>query len=117
MDKKKILVVDDEKECCAFFENYLTMRGHLVDTAYNGRVAKDLLDKHTYDCIFFDCKMPELNGVELIKVIKEKNLKAKKIMISGYDLVNEDFAQDIGVDIFLGKPFSLEAVRKIIEDS
>jgi len=117
MSDKRILVVDDEKECCAFFKDYLTKRGHLVDIAYDGLEAKDLLDKNTYDCIFFDCNMPELSGVELIKVIKEKNLKAMKIMISGYDLINEDFAKDSGVDIFLRKPISLETVKEIVENA
>ncbi|MBI5145223.1 MAG: response regulator [Candidatus Omnitrophica bacterium] len=115
MSAKKILVVDDEKESCQFFKQYLTKRGYSVDIAYDGLEAKDLLDKHTYDCIFFDCNMPELSGVELIKVIKEKNPKAKKIMISGYDLINEDFAKDSGVDIFLRKPFSLETVNEIVK--
>lgn len=87
MDKKKILVVDDEKECCAFFEDYLTKRGHLIDTAYDGLAAKG------------------------------KNPKAKKIMISGYDLINEDFAKYSGVDIFLRKPISLETVKEIIENT
>jgi YesN/AraC family two-component response regulator len=58
--------------------------------------------------------MPELTGIELIKVIEEKNPKAKKIMISGYDLINEDFAKDSGVDIFLRKPFSLETIKEIV---
>ena len=117
MSDKRILVVDDEKECCHFFKQYLTKRGYSVDTAYDGLAAKDLLDKNTYDCIFFDCNMPELTGVELIKVIMEKNPQAKKIMISGYDLINEDFAKDLGVDIFLHKPFSLETVREIVENA
>ncbi|MGD0336032.1 MAG: response regulator [Candidatus Omnitrophota bacterium] len=117
MSAKKILVVDDEKECCQFFKQYLTKRGYSVDTAYDGLEAKGLLDVNKYDCIFFDCNMPELSGVELIKVIKEKNPQAKKIMISGYDLINEDFAKDLGVDIFLRKPFSLDTIKEIVENA
>ena len=115
MPAKKILVVDDEKESCQFFKQYLTKRGYSVDTAYDGLEAKDLLDKNTYDCIFFDCNMSGLTGIELIKVIKEKNPQAKKIMISGYDLINAEFAKDSGADIFLRKPFSLAAVWEIVE--
>ncbi|OGX15112.1 MAG: hypothetical protein A2166_00635 [Omnitrophica WOR_2 bacterium RBG_13_41_10] len=116
MPAKKILVVDDEKESCQFFKQYLTKRGYSVDTAYDGLEAKGLLDVNRYDCIFFDCNMPELTGVELIKIIKENNPQAKKIMISGYDLINAEFAKDAGVDIFLPKPFSLDAVQEILED-
>jgi len=117
MPVKRILVVDDEKECCQFFKQYLTKRGYSVDTAYDGLAAKDLLDKHTYDCIFFDCNMPELTGIELIKAIEEKNPEAKKVMISGYDLINEGFAKDAGVDIFLRKPFSLETIKEVVENA
>ena len=114
--EKKILVVDDEKECCDLFKNYLTRRGYTVDAAYDGAEARDLLEYSKYDYIFFDCDMPELSGVELVKIIKEKNPEAKKIMISGYDLINEDFAKNLGVDIFLNKPISLEAVEEIIKN-
>ena len=75
------------------------------------------MDANKYDCIFFDCNMPELTENELIKIIKEKNPQAKKIMISGYDLINEDFAKDFGVDIFLRKPLSLETVQEIVENA
>ncbi|MCX5698450.1 MAG: response regulator [Candidatus Omnitrophica bacterium] len=117
MPAKKILVVDDEKEWCYFLKEYLTRRGYSVDTADDGLKAKDLLAKQAYDCVFFDCNMPGLTGVELIKVIQEKSPQAKKIMISGYDLINEDFAKGLGVDIFLRKPFSLESIQEAIENA
>lgn len=113
--KKKILVVDDEKDICMLFKDYLTKFGYEVDVGYDGLQAKDLLEINNYDCVFFDCNMPELSGVELIKVIKEKNPGAKKIMISGYEAINEEFAKDLGVDKFLRKPFSLETIKEIIK--
>jgi len=113
---KKVLVVDDEVDCCEFFNKYLTNHNCLVDVAYDGLRAKDLLDAKKYDIIFFDCNMPGLSGVELLEAIKEKNPKARRIMISGYDLINEDFAKDLGVDIFLSKPISLQDVKEIILD-
>lgn len=114
MDKKRILVVDDEEECCKFFKNYLTRHGYQVDIAYDGLKAKDLLDENKYDYIFFDCNMPELTGVELIKIIKEKNPEAKKIMVSGYDLIRKDFAKDLGVDAFLRKPITFKEIDQIL---
>lgn len=113
--KKKILVADDEKGCCVFLEKYLARSGYIVDIAYDGLQAKNLLSEDKYDYIFFDCNMPGLSGIELIKVINEKNPGAKKIMISGYDLINEDFAKGLGVDAFLGKPIPLEDLEKILK--
>lgn len=112
---KKILIVDDEKDTCGAFKTYFTRRGHTVAVAYDGLEAKRLLDDNKYDFIFFDCNMPELSGVELIKIIHKKNPGSKKIMISGYELMNEDFAKDLGVDIFLTKPISLEDMGEIIQ--
>jgi len=117
MSSKKILVVDDEKDCCESFESYLKRHHHYVHVAYDGREAMHLLKDNTYDYIFFDCNMPELSGVELVKVINEKSPGAKKIMISGYDLLNRNFIKSIGVDLFLSKPIKLETIRDIIEDS
>ena len=95
MSKKKILIVDDEQDFCDSFKNYFVKREYLVNTAYDGVMAKDLLENNKYDFIFFDCNMPELTGAELVKVIKEKNPEAKKIMVSGYDLINKDFAKNL----------------------
>jgi two-component system, OmpR family, response regulator len=114
MSKKKILVVDDEKACCEMFLLYF-QKDYLVHVAYDGLKAKELLETNTYDYIFMDCNMPGLSGVELIKVIKVKNPESKKIMISGYALIDEDFAKDLGVDTFLRKPFDLEDIEKLME--
>lgn len=116
MDKKKILIVDDETDCCDFFKNYFTRRNFYVDLAYDGLQAKHLLEDYRYDYIFFDCNMPGLSGVELSKVIIENNPQAKKIMISGYALIKEDFAQYLGIDAFLRKPITFEDIEKIMKN-
>lgn len=115
MPGTKILIVDDERECCDFFRNYFLKRDYCVDVAYDGIEGRSLLNIHAYDYIFLDCDMPGLSGIELLAVIKEKNPGAKKIMMSGYELVDERFAKQAGVDVFLRKPVSLDMIRKILE--
>ena len=115
MHKKKILVVDDEKDCCEFLREYLAKHGYDVDVAHNGSEAKNLLERNKYGYIFFDCNMPEMNGVELVKVIDEKNPEAKKIMISGYETINEEFARELGIDVFLSKPVSLKDIERTVK--
>jgi CheY-like chemotaxis protein len=113
---KRVLVVDDEKDCCAFISDYLVGRGYIVDVAYDGFQAKDFLSGNdTYDCVLFDCNMPELTGIELVAVIDEKNPNAKKIMISGYEGIDEGFAKKVGVDIFLSKPIALRELERVIK--
>ena len=111
---KRILVVDDEKDCCALISDYLTGRGYSVDIAYDGFQAKDLVNNNKYDCIFFDCNMPELTGIELIEILDKKNPDAKKIMISGYEGIDERFAKQTGVDMFLSKPIVLKDLERSI---
>lgn len=112
--KKKILIVDDEVDCCEYFKRYFLKRDCLVHVAYDGLKAEELLQTNKYQYIFFDCNMPGLSGVELIKVIKQKNPESKKIMISGYELINEPFMKDLGVDSFLAKPVGFTEIEKIL---
>lgn len=114
----KILIVDDEKDCCDFLKEYLAGRGYEVDVAYNGLRAKHFVEAGAaYDCIFFDCNMPGLSGIEFCNMLKDCGNRAKRVMISGYDLINEDFTKSLGVDVFLRKPFSLENVKEVMGDA
>ncbi len=115
MNGKKILIVDDDKACCNLLRDYFIKYNYLVDMAYDGTKAKDLLDKNQYAYIIFDYSMPCFSGAALIKVIKEKNPEAKKILISGYDLVDEEIVNDMGVDAFLRKPFILEDLVAVLK--
>ncbi|MEW6101252.1 MAG: response regulator [Candidatus Omnitrophota bacterium] len=115
--KEKVLVADDERQCCLILKEYLDKLHCSVDLAFDGKEAKHLLERNKYDCVFLDCNMPELTGVELVKVIKETNPQATIAMISGYDLINEEFTKDLGINIFLKKPFSLKDIEKIIKDA
>jgi len=115
MQRNRILIVDDEKECCNILQNYFTKWGYEADVGYDGEQAKELLSFKKYDYVLFDCNMPHVSGVDLIKIIKNNNPEAKKIMISGYLFINEDFVKDLGVDLFLRKPITLEEIKEALE--
>lgn len=117
MQNKRILVVDDEPAVCDSLKSFFIKNKFDVDVAFDGLSAKNLLDYNKYNFIFFDCNMPELSGVELAKIIIQKNPEAKRIMISGYDLINEDFVKSIGVDIFLDKPLSFKKIASILNNT
>lgn len=115
MNKKKILVADDEHHYCDFFKDYFIMRGHDVDVAYDGAAARRLIESRDYDYVFFDFNMPELSGIELVEIINKKNHSTKKIMISAYEGMEGWFAKELGVDIFLPKPVSLKDIEELIK--
>lgn len=116
MPKKNILVVDDEASCCELLRVFLADRGHSVDVARGGFEAQEHLSRNKYDVVFFDCNMPGMTGVELAKIILKTNPSAKKVMISGYEDINADFAKSIGVDIFLAKPIQMREIERIVND-
>ncbi|MFH1202311.1 MAG: response regulator [Candidatus Omnitrophota bacterium] len=116
MEKKiAVLIVDDEKDICNSFKNYLEKREIIVDIALDGDRAKDLITTKTYDYIFFDFNLPGIPGIELPGIIKTHNPNAKKFMITGYDLVTDKFPQYLELDGMFRKPLSLEDLYKVIE--
>ena len=59
--------------------------------------------------------MPELTGLEVIKLIKERNVDLKTVMITGYPNIKEYTAKLMGADEYLSKPFAWEQVEEILE--
>jgi len=108
-----ILVVDDEEDVRRYFQRFC--RGYAIacDVAVSGKEALSLLEqKGSYDLYFVDWNMPEMNGIELSRQIKEANSGNVIIMISSLDWISfEAKAKEAGIEKFLSKPlfFSLIA--------
>lgn len=117
MSNKKILVVDDEKECCELIKEYFAKSNYIVDMFCDGKKALESLVQGVYEYIIFDYSMPGFSGADLARAMKEREIKAKKILISGYDLLNDDMIKGMEVDAFLRKPFVLSDLRAIIQES
>jgi len=115
--EKKILIIDDEKDFIEIVKSYLDKKSYLVDVAYDGKEALDLIKSKDYNVIFVDRCLGGLTGLELIQYVKENKLAAKIIMITGYPLMEGFLAKHAGADGYLEKPVSLEKIEKIIEES
>jgi two-component system response regulator PilR (NtrC family) len=79
-----ILIVDDEQEIRDSLSEVLTDEDYLTYTAENGQVALEMLDDQHYDIIISDIKMPELDGVTLLKKVKEQAPDTFVILITSY---------------------------------
>lgn len=80
----KILVVDDEKEIVNVLEEFLTKTGYEVLIALSGSKAIEIINSDlAFDLIIVDLKMPEVNGFEVIKRLKETNRNIPVIVLSG----------------------------------
>jgi len=109
-----ILIADDEKEIVELLKDRFIAKGHSVNTAYDGKRALELIKLNIYDLVFLDHNMPGLTGLELLRYIKENNLKPKVVIITGYPEINEFFMKGRGADEYLTKSIKMENVDNII---
>ncbi|MHB0866165.1 MAG: hybrid sensor histidine kinase/response regulator [Thermoleophilia bacterium] len=112
---RQVLVVDDEPAIVELLTHILSMDGHGVDIARNGVMGLQQLGRIQYDNVITDIKMPELDGRELHRRIKEIDpaLAANVIFMTG-DTVSRDtheFLRETG-NSYLVKPFNLHELRE-----
>ncbi|TNF52976.1 response regulator [bacterium] len=102
-----VLVVDDEPVVLKSCERILTSEGYSVKTASNGQDAIDILQKEDYDLVITDLKMPEVDGIDLIKWVRGSKPQTGMIVITGYP--SQETIQDalnLGIVDYLPKPFT-----------
>ncbi|MFQ5813799.1 MAG: response regulator [Anaerolineae bacterium] len=114
-ESPRILVVDDEPDMCWALENILRPAGYAVTTTTRGAEALELLAGEPYVAAFVDAKLPDLDGLELAGLIRQRSPDTAIVLISGY-FYQEDRAITEGLqeNLFIGfvaKPFDLEEVR------
>lgn len=118
--KGHILVVDDESIILTSCERILSPEGHRVSTATSGREALAILEKESFDLIITDIKMPEMDGIEFMRQVREKKPDISIVVITGYPS-QESIREALSLRIvdYLPKPFSpallLEVVQKALE--
>ncbi len=109
--KLKILLVDDEKAISSGLKKFLESRGHQVTASLRGKEGLKLFKKEKYDIVLSDITMPDMDGIELIKKIKEQDQKTKVIVITGHIMREmEEKAKEAGADEVLIKPFKNEVL-------
>ncbi len=110
-----ILIADDEKEIVELLKDRFIAKSHSVNTAYDGKAALELIKSNIYDLIFLDHNMPGLTGLELLRYIKQNNLKPKIAIITGYAEIDEFFMKGRGADEYLTKPIKLKDIDDIVD--
>ena len=111
---RTILAVDDSATVRKFVSVALTMQGFSVVLACDGMDALEKLPNHQVDLVITDLNMPNMDGFELIKALKEnpayKDLPVI-ILTSLTDELSKDRGVELGVSSYLVKPFSLEKIQ------
>lgn len=109
----KLLIIDDERGIRNTLREILADEGHEVDVAENGKQGLEMTRQKAYDLIFSDIKMPEMDGIEVLKALKEgeEPIEAPIVMISGHgDVETAVQALKIGAYDFLLKPLDLNRI-------
>lgn len=112
--KKRMLIVDDQRMVSDALKMILTFDGYEVQTAESGREALVLFQAGTFDLVFTDFEMPEMNGHELASIIKARNPRQPIIMVTAYADMVADLTPVPQVDLVIGKPWSIEELRTAI---
>ncbi len=110
-DKLRILIVDDDQRMALTLKDIFTVKGYEAEAAHSGSEALEKISGSDFDCILTDIKMPEMNGVELYKTIKEVQPDIPVVLMTAYSadkLVKEGLEE--GAIATLTKPLDIEAV-------
>ncbi|MDQ7032520.1 MAG: response regulator [Desulfonauticus sp.] len=119
--KEKILVVDDEESLRLIFEDALTDEGYEVVTAKDGQEALGILKQDKdIDLVVSDLKMPRLNGIELLKKIKEENIDVEFLVMTGFGTIEVAVeCIKLGASDYIPKPFNIThlliKIKKVLE--
>ena len=118
----KILIVDDEPFNLDLLEQELADLGYLSECAGNGRQALQKIDKLEPDLVLLDYRMPEMNGIDVLREIRQRRKDLPVIMITAYGTIDVAVeAVKAGADDFVTKPFDSEhlavVVKKALERS
>ncbi len=112
----KVLVVDDDDKIRILLLDTLSALGYKTIGAEDGEEALALLEKQKPDVVISDIKMPKLNGLSLLRNIKNKDPKIPVLMITGYNFTyTKDQALDSGADGFLIKPFRIGKIEELMQ--
>jgi len=114
MEKKKILIVDDELACRVMMLKVLKSDNYQIDVVENGRQAIDRIEKISYDLIITDYSMPEIDGLELMRIIRARYPDMPILFVTGTESVC-DLLKEAGA-AFLLKPFRIFKLKNKVEN-
>ena len=103
----RILAVDDEAIVLDSFRKILVAAGYAIDTVESGREALGLVQKYKYDFVFTDLKMPEMDGLDVVKGVKHYSPESDVVVITGYATIESAVnAMKWGAMDYVQKPFT-----------
>jgi len=113
----RILIVDDDENIRNTLKAILEDEGFVVDTAVTGSEAIQKTQKTAYNIALLDIRLPDMEGVELLKLIKDSVPRTRKIMLTGYpSMQNAISALNKNADAYLIKPIEIETLLATVKN-
>lgn len=113
---KTVLIIDDEKELTGHLATFLERKGFKVFTALTGEEGLELHKENRPDCVLLDLHLPQMDGMTVLKKIKEADPEANVYLFTGDsspDLRQQ--GESLGAKGCLLKPVNIKEVVKILE--
>lgn len=111
----KILVIDDDTAFCVMLKTFLQKKGFDVTNAFNGQEAEEEINKQVFDVVLTDLRLPDSDGLKILKLVKETSLDTQVILMTGYtDIKTAVDAIKTGAFDYVGKPINPDEILHTI---
>jgi len=114
----KILVVDDDISFCVMLKTFLEKKGFAVTNVFSAKEAETALENDSFDIVLTDIRLPDKDGIELLKLIKSKSFSTQVILMTGYTEIRTAVnAIKLGAFDYVGKPINPDEILHTINQA
>lgn len=118
LERAKVVVIDDEPVVCESCKRILERAGYLVETFTNSKEALERVSQEIFDAAIVDLKMPDIDGMELLRRIKQEYPEIMVVMITGYSTVDTAVqAMKMGAFDYVPKPFTPDELEIVVKNA
>jgi len=112
----RLLIIEDNIELANSMKLGLVQHGFSIDVCYDGEMGEEMAFVNGYDAILLDLNLPDKDGIEILKYLREENVNCPVIIITARDEIEDRaFGLDLGADDYIIKPFELVELRARIQ--
>ena len=111
----KLLIIDDEQDTAVYLKDFFSQRGCQVTTSFSGEEGLVNFNKYKPDIVLLDIKLPGINGLEVLKCIRDKDKATSVVMFTalGDDSTRKE-AEGLGANGFIKKPFNMNELEGVV---
>lgn len=114
----KILVIDDDTAFCVMLKTFLQKKGYEVVNAFNAGDAQLELKKEKFDIVLTDIRLPDSDGLSILKSVKESSFNTQVVLMTGYtDIKTAVRAMKLGAFDYVGKPINPDEILYTIQQA